>query len=171
MMVGSFAVLPVAALLRAAPASTSAIDTLATASADVSDYLSSLERWDGGSLAIHPALSDASIPVEVIIQFQGRSLAAEQMYRAEQGFAKLDGAAQQAYVAGVRASHVDLRAAIIAAGGVVRREQSDPHRGRNVPDREGNRWDGSRRRGVRRARCARSRRALHCNPGGRPGST
>jgi len=261
MMVGSFAVLPVAALLRAAPASTSAIDTLATASADVSDYLSSLERWDGGSLAIHPALSDASIPVEVIIQFQGRSLAAEQMYRAEQGFAKLDGAAQQAYVAGVRAAHVDLRATIIAAGGAVRhdyaivyngidavmdraalyqisglpgivriqptqlatleldnsvpfilggktyaqlgadgtgvriavidsgidythaalggswgpgglrREQSDPHRGRNVPDREGNRWDGSRRRGVRRARCARSRRALHCNPGARPGST
>src|SRR3989442_560606 len=129
MMIVSFAVLPVAALLRAAPASTSAIDTLATASADVSDYLSSLERWDGGSLAIHPALSDASIPVEVIIQLQGRSLAAEQMYRAEQGFAKLDGAAQQAYVAGVRAAHVDLRATIIAAGGAVRHDYAIVYNG------------------------------------------
>ena len=119
-MVGSFAVLPVSALLRAAPASTSALDTLATASADVSDYLSSLERWDGGSVAIHAALSGASNPLEVIIQFQGRSLAAEQMYRAAQGVAKLDSAAQRAYVADVRASHADLRAAIIAAGGTVR---------------------------------------------------
>src|SRR3989441_398852 len=128
-MVGSFAVLPVSALFRAAPASTSALDTLATASADVSDYLSSLERWDGGSLAIHPALSDASIPIEVIIQFQGRSLAAEQTYRAEQGFAKLDGAGQQAYVAGVRASHVDIRGAIIAAGGVVRHDYAIVYNG------------------------------------------
>src|SRR2546422_960921 len=129
MMVGSFAVLPVAALLRAAPASTSAIDTLATASADVSDYLSSLKRWDGGSLTIHPALSDASIPIEVIIQFQGRSLAAEQTYRAEQGFAKLDGASQQAYVAGVRAAHVDLRTTIIAAGGAVRHDYAIVYNG------------------------------------------
>ncbi len=119
LMVGSLGIVPIASLAQAIGRATNP-DVLAQASAEVSDYLKSLERWDGAPLAVHPVFSSADRPVEVIIQLSGRSLAADQAFRAQMGLSPLDGAAQKAYVTSLHSSHAELRAAIAAAGGAVR---------------------------------------------------
>ena len=118
-MVGSIGVVPVASLAQAVVRAANS-DALSLASAEAAAALRGLQRWDGGPLAVRPVFSDVNRPIEVIIEVGGRSLAAEQSYRAAVGMPSLDGAAQRAYVASVRASHADVRAAIAAAGGTVR---------------------------------------------------
>ncbi len=118
-MVGSIGVVPVASLAQAVGRAANS-DALALASAEAAEALRGLQRWDGGPVAVRPVFSDVNRPIEVIIELGGRSLAAEQSLRAAMGMPSLDGAAQRAYVASVRASHADVRTAIMAAGGTVR---------------------------------------------------
>jgi len=118
-MVGSIGVVPVASLAQAVGRAANS-DALALASAEAAAALRGLQRWDGGPVAVRPVFSDVNRPIEVIIELGGRSLAAEQSFRAAMGMPSLDGAAQRAYVASVRASHADVRTAIAAAGGTVR---------------------------------------------------
>jgi subtilisin family serine protease len=83
------------------------------------DSVGTLDWFGPDSGFLRPISVASTGPVEVIIGLEGNSLAAEQAYRQQMGMPLLDGEAQSAYVASLRASQAPIRAALEAAGGSV----------------------------------------------------
>jgi subtilisin family serine protease len=78
-----------------------------------------LDAWLGDAPAVRPRAPALAGPVEVVIGLEGRSLAAEQSFRAERGLPLLGPAEQRAYVSNLRASQAALRGSLESAGARV----------------------------------------------------
>lgn len=81
-----------------------------------------LADWLGGAPIARPVVAQAVGPVEVVVGLEGRSLAAEQAFRAARGLDPLDATGQRAYVSDLRDFQAGVRASIESRGGRVLHE-------------------------------------------------
>ncbi|HYM40918.1 MAG TPA: S8 family serine peptidase [Thermoplasmata archaeon] len=113
MLIGSFGLVPVSAVVAALPAANLAVPT-----STLSAAARGLQLVD--SVGMRSLRLSTAQNVEVILGLQGRSLGEEQDYRAQNGLPPLDAAAQQAYVASLAQAQAPVVAALKAAGATVR---------------------------------------------------
>ncbi len=120
LMVLSFAAVPVQAEAAAMDRQLTYLDREVPEASDFVEglgYLDYFGRPDSGY--VNPVTVASGEPMEVILELEGRSLAAEQSYREERGWSALDGDSQKAYVASLKDSQAGLRTALEEMGATI----------------------------------------------------
>jgi len=121
LIVGSFGVVPVGAVVGAAANGVQSLDGLLT-DLRVEDDAWAVEGRIGLPAPLGPVTQALRGPMEVIIGLQGRSLAEEQSHRRALGLSELGPAEQRAYVDALRPAQAEVRQALEAAGARVLHE-------------------------------------------------